>query len=56
MWPECDNCDFYNVGDTCDHCAVHHRQRRKVYRDYEYDEDEPTDLNYDECGDGYFNE
>jgi len=56
MYPECDNCEFYDRGDICDECKKRHRPIRRVHEDDYSWEDEPVDLDYDECGDGYFNE
>lgn len=53
MYEDCDNCQFYDVGDTCDEC----RKRRKRHRNYDPDCEDDADFeSYDDCGDGYFNE
>ena len=51
----CEQCEYYDVGDTCDECFKRRHKRIVLHDDMYYDLDEDS-IDEDECGDGYFNE
>lgn len=52
MFPDCDNCDFYGIGDTCEQCRKH---RLRSHRDYDTENynDGEYEHDYDSDDDEY---
>lgn len=54
MFPECDNCEFYGVGDTCDECRKR-RYMKKAHRDNDAENYNDGDYEYDDNSDDEYN-